>query len=125
MTCKDLIGYQLVSINDDKIVVRKGNNEYILNIVEDYGDCCGYNEITTKLLISETELNRNPIITNVEITEDSDDYAGMSGRIAFFGEYKPLAVVDTYSSSGSGWCYGACVWVRCDALEINDTVSSW
>ena len=125
MTCKDLIGYQLVSIDDYRIVVRKDDTKYTLYIEEDYGDCCGYNEIATKLLISETELNRNPIITNVEITEEDGDSDGMSGRIAFFGEYKPLAVLDTYSSSGSGWCYGACVWVQCDALEINETVSSW
>ena len=125
MTCKDLIGYQLVSIDNEKIVVRKDGTEYILHIKEDYGDCCGYNEITTKLLISETELNRNPIITNVEITKENDDYDGMSGKIAFFGEYKPMAVLDTYSSSRSGWCYGACVWVDCEALEINEEVSSW
>lgn len=125
MTCKDLIGYRLVSIDDNKIVVRKGITKYVLNIKEDSGDCCGYNEITTKLLISEKELKRNPIITNVEMTEENSDYDGMSGRIAFFGEYKPMAVVDAYSSSGSGWCYGACVWVQCDALEINEEVSSW
>ena len=124
MTCKDLIGYQLVSIDDEKIVVRKNETEYILRIREDYGDCCGYNEISTKLLISETELSRNPVITNVEVTDvDCDDGAG--GKIAFFGEYKPMAEVDAYSSSGSGWCYGACVWIECDALEINETISSW
>ena len=125
MTCKDLIGYQLVSIDDTKIVVRKDNTEYVLNIEEDCGDCCGYNEITTKLLISDTELNRNPIITNVEMTEDEDDCAGMSGKLTFFGEYKPMAVVDTYSSSGSGWCYGAYVSIHCDVLEINEILSTW
>lgn len=125
MTCKDLIGYQLVSIDDSRIVVRKDNTEYILNIEEDYGDCCGYNEIATKLLISDTELNRNPIITNVEMTEGEGDYGGMSGKLTFFGEYKPMAVVDTYSSSGSGWCYGACVSIHCDVLGINDELSSW
>lgn len=125
MTCKDLIGYQLVSIDDEKIVVRKNGTEYILHIREDYGDCCGYNEITTKLLISETELHRNPIITNVEVTEDLGEYDGASGKIAFFGEYKPMAEVETYSSSGSGWQYGACVWIECEALEISETVSSW
>lgn len=124
MTCKDLIGYQLVSIDDSKIVVRKGDTEYTLNIEECPGDCCGYNDIVTKLLISDTELNRNPVITNVEITNEVDGH-GESGRIAFFGEYKPMAVVDTYSSSGSGWAYGAFVWVYCDALKINEEVSSW
>ena len=125
MTCKDLIGFQLVSIDNDKIVVRKGNHEHTLYINEDYGDCCGYNEITTKLLISETELHRNPVITNVEITKESGEYDGASGKIAFFGEYKPMAEVESYSSSGSGWQYGACVWIECEALEINEEISSW
>ena len=61
MTCKDLIGYQLVSINDEEIIVRK---------------------------VGKEELNHNPIITNVES-------------------------VNSYSSSDSGWCYGACVTVEC------------
>lgn len=125
MNLKDLIGYRLVSIDDNKIVVRKGITKYVLNINEDCGDCCGYNDITTKLLISETELKRNPVITNVEITEDLGEYDGAIGKIAFFGEYKPMAEVDTYSSSGSGWQYGACVWIECNALKINETVSSW
>lgn len=124
MTCKDLIGYQLVSIDNEKIVVRKENTEHILHIKEDYGDCCGYNDIATKLLISETELYRNPIITNVTTETDDENY-GASGKIVFFGEYKPMAEVDTYSSSGSGWCYGACVWIECDALDISETISSW
>lgn len=125
MTCKDLIGYQLVFIDDENIVVRKDNTEYVLNIKEDSGDCCGYNEITTKLLISETELNRNPIITNVEIDEVEDEWEGMNVKLTFFGEYKPIAIVDTFSSSGSGWCYGACVSINCEVLGINEILSSW
>lgn len=125
MTCKDLIGYQLVFIDDENIVVRKDNTEYILNIKEDSGDCCGYNEITTKLLISETELNRNPIITNVEIDEVEAEWDGMNAKLTFFGEYKPIAIVDTFSSSGSGWCYGACVSINCEVLGINEILSSW
>ena len=59
------------------------------------------------------------------MTEEEDDEDGMSGKLTFFGEYKPMAVVDTYSSSSSGWCYGACVSIHCDVLEINETLSSW
>ena len=32
MTYKDLIGYQLVSIDDERIVVRKDNATYVLDI---------------------------------------------------------------------------------------------
>lgn len=124
MICEDLIGYQLVSINDGQIVVQKDNKKYYLNIDDYSGDCCGYNEITTNLLISETELNRNPVITNVEMTSDEEG-EGMSARLTFFGEYKPMAIVDTYSSSGSGWGYGAYVSIVCDALGINEEMSYW
>lgn len=124
MICEDLIGYQLVSINDGQIVVQKDNKKYYLDIDDYSGDCCGYNEITTNLLISETELDRNPVITNVEMESDEESY-GMSARLTFFGEYKPMAIVDTYSSSGSGWGYGACVSIICDALGINEEMSYW
>ena len=124
MTCKDLIGYQLISINPQTIVVKKDDKEYTLYINEDYGDCCGYNDITTELFISDTDLKRNPIITNV-IMDENYEGDGSSGKLIFFGEYKPIAAVNTYSSSGSGWCYGACVTVECEMLEIDDVISSW
>ena len=124
MTCKDLVGYQLVSINDEEIIVRKDGKEFKLSICEDYGDCCGFNEIKTDLFISNEELNRNPIITNVEMGEN-DDGDGSRGRLTFLGEYNPIASVNSYSSSGSGWCYGACVTVECKMLGIDDKLSSW
>jgi hypothetical protein len=124
MNCKDLVGYALVSICDTHIVVRKGDTEYTLNIDEDYGDCCGYNEINTKLFVSETELGLNPIITNVEL-DNTNEYYGDRCKLTFFGGYKPLAIVDAFSSSGSGWCYGACVTISCDALKLNETLSSY
>ena len=125
MTCKDLIGYQLVSINDEEIIVRKDGKEFTLCIYEDYGDCCGYNDITTELFISNEELKRNPIITNVEMEEIEDEEDGSRGRLTFLGEYNPIASVNSYSSSGSGWSYGACVTVECKMLGIDDTLSSW
>lgn len=126
MNIKDLVGYQLVSINDNCIVVRKGNSEYTLNIDEDYGDCCGYNDINTKLLVSENELARNPVITNVEVEDTcSDSSYGDGTKITFFGEVKPIAELDSFSSSGSGWCYGACVTIVCNELKLDETITSW
>ena len=119
----NLIGYQLVSIDDTKIVVRKGNSTYELLIEDDNGDCCGYNDFNTKLLISETELERNPVITNVEVEEDEDD--GMSAKVTFFGEYKPVAELNSFSFSGSGWCYGACVSIVCKELDMDEIITQW
>lgn len=124
MTCKDLFGYQLVSICNTHIVIQNNTGRYVLAIEEDNGGCCGYNEVVTNLLISETELQNNPIITKVEVERDSEGDREIA-KITFFGVYKPLATVGTVSSSGSGWCYGACVSIKCKALDINEIVSCW
>lgn len=124
MKLTDLVGYQLVSINDDKIVVKKDGIEYELQLHDYPGDCCGYNEIESELFISSTELSRNPIITNV-VVEDNGSNWGNRGKLTFFGEVKAMAEVNTYSSSGSGWCYGAAVSVVCDALELDECLSEY
>ena len=125
MSCKNLIGCQLVSIDDTAIVVQKNNVQYTLKILPYEGDCCGYNDITTQLLIDETETNRNPVITRVELiaNEEGNDYS--VGKLTLFGEYKPIATVNTLSSSGSGCCYGACVTICCDMLGINEMLSQY
>lgn len=126
MTCKDLIGYQLVSIDNTEIVVQKGDEIHTLHIVENYGDCCGFNEVSTELFIDDTDTKRNPVITNVEIDSGEHPYASCdSVKITFFGEYKPIARLNSLSSSGSGWCYGACVTIVCDSLDIDEQISRW
>lgn len=125
MRIAELIGYQLVSIDDEKIVVKKDGNTYTLHIVEDEGGCCGFNEIETSLFISNEELNRNPIITNISMEVSDDEDESEKCKVTFFGEAKELARVNTLSSSGSGWSYGATVSLVCDALELDETLSSW
>lgn len=126
MNIKDLVGFQLVDINNSYIIVRKDNEQYALEIVEDYGGCCGYNEIETKLLITNDELERNPIITNITFdTSDKDESYGDSVKITFFGEVKPIATLDSFSSSGSIWMYGACVSIRCKAIDMDEVITEW
>ena len=125
MTIKDLIGYQLVSIYDTMITVRKGNSIYELYIEQDYGGCCGFNEVSTSLLISETEVKRNPVITDVVIENGNGDGYQTTAKITFFGEYKTLAELNALSSSGSGWCYGASVSVVCKALDMEETITQY
>lgn len=124
MEVKNLIGFQLAFINEEEIVVKKDNKAYSLKIINDEGDCCGYNDITAQLFISDTELSRNPVITNVTV-EREEGSDGQSAKLVFFGEYKPMAQVETYSSSGSGWYYGATVTLRCEELEINEILSEY
>lgn len=124
MKLKDLIGYQLVDLNNEQLIVSKNNKEYIIEINEDGGDCCGYNAIETQLFFNKAEKKRNPIITNIKVDheEGEDDD---TCKIAFFGESKKIGLIDAYSSSGSGWQYGATVWLECKTLNINETLTQF
>ena len=125
MILKDLIGYKLEKINNNEIVISNDNKLYILKFEEDEGGCCGYNELETTLLIDG---KNKPIITNVKYEDVSEeDKWGASEiiKITFFGENKEIANIKSKSTSGSGWCYGACVTVNCKELHIHETISSW
>lgn len=120
-----LIGSKLISFDNDGFSVILPNGEQRdFAFDEDYGDCCGYNELSTELLISADELSNNPIITNIEKT-DTSECDEDSVKIAFFGECKKIAEVNSLSSSGSGWCYGACVWVTCKQTNEKETITSY
>lgn len=125
MKLKDLVGYKLEKINDNNIIVSKDDKTYTLNFIEDSGDCCGYNELETELLIDE---NNKPVITDVVYEDCSSDdgwHDNNALKIIFFGGNKELAKISSLSSSGSGWCYGACVTVKCKELNINEELTSW
>lgn len=124
MTIKDLVGYQLISMTEEKIVVQKNGIAYTLMIVEDEGDCCGYNEITAQLYFDENNLTHNPVITNVKVTSKEVGDAN-EVEITFFGEVKVIAELTSMSSSGSGWQYGACVSIVCKDIDLNETISEW
>ena len=123
---KNLIGAQLVEFDTDHFVVRDSNG-HILNFVfeQDEGDCCGYNDLENTLLISKDELAKNPVITKVEQCEDSDFNYEEHVVITFFGEAKKLAQIDSTSASGSGWCYGACVTLKCIQTGDEEYITSW
>lgn len=55
-----IIGAQLVRLDEKGFEVKKGNSLYHFDFIEDEGGCCGYNDISTQLFISEEELARNP-----------------------------------------------------------------
>lgn len=120
-----IIGAQLVKLDEKGFEVKKNNSLYHFDFIEDEGDCCGYNDISTQLFISEEELARNPAIMKYEIVEDDDFEEGSLFRIVFFGEVKKMAEVETYSSSGSGWSYGAAVSCLCRETNEEMILSSW
>lgn len=124
MKIEDLIGYQLLKIDNEQIIVSKDNKQYVLTIEADEGDCCGYNEIKTQLFIKDNSKN-NPIITKVEIERFGRDYDGDEAKITFYGLNKKLATIDSRSSSRSGWNYGACVTIVCKELNLKEEITSF
>ena len=109
---KELFGARLLKVGAETFTVQLSNGD-IRNyeFIEDEGDCCGFNEFNI-LLIDEEEIHNNPIITNIT-EERSEDYDSDVLKVTFFGECKAIAEINSLSSSGSGWCYGACVTLKC------------
>jgi hypothetical protein len=121
-----LIGAQLVEINERGFVVRKDGELIRFSFIEDYGDCCGFNQIETKLFISKDELQRNPVITNIQEDNTCGEWNDSSNFIiTFFGEQKQIAKINSMSSSGSGWCYGASVSLRCLKTKEEEILTIW
>lgn len=120
-TLENLIGAKLIDLDDNCLIVEKDGIRYHINLEEDPGVCGGFNEIETTLLIDE---NNSPIIINTERTTDENDY-GERCIFTLLGESKPIVEINTYSSSDSGWQYGAYVKLVCNELDINVILSSW
>jgi hypothetical protein len=77
------------------------------------------------LKIFKDNIKRNPIITNVYHVEDDDSCDQHTAKITLFGEYAPLAELDSLSSSGSGWSYGACVTLECLETTESCVITCW
>ena len=121
---KDLVGFQLVDLTEEKILVRAPSGKiFTLFIEDDEGDCCGFNDITTTLEVKKNS-KINPIITKIDICNEEED-EGERCYVTFYGDSKILGSIDTHSSSGSGWNYGANVTVRCSQLSLIEILSSW
>ncbi len=119
-----LVGARLVTADDAGFeVVASNDKRYRFNFESYEGDCCGYNTISSHLLI-EDEGEQNPIITKVRHTTDEDNYS-QSCEITFFGISKPIYIAAIESSSGSGWCYGATVKLTCKECNFDEILTSW
>lgn len=132
---EELIGARLTRIDNGgfEVVLQNGENR-TFEFEEDYGGCCGYNEITTNLLLPEREsLDNAPVITEVLINDPMAN--SMVSRycihnsdcitVTFMGEYKPIAEINSESGSGSGWQYGAHAWVVCKETGKTEELTSW
>lgn len=122
-----LIGMQLIGWDDGKKILTVKDRSKLFDLVfddSDEGDCCGYNVFFAELFTSEEDLAQNPIITRVEV-EKNVECDEEKAKITFFGGAKKLLKLESLSSSGSGWTYGACVTVRCKAMELDEVVTEW
>lgn len=130
MTVKDLVGFQLVELDDEKMLVRKDGKTYMIKFDTDDGDCCGYAEVEAKLFV-ENGSPQNPVITNVKYVEedlsdgDWSDGGGNNIVITLFGELGITGQIESVCGSGSGWQYGATVTLECDELDIREVICSW
>lgn len=112
---EELFGAQILEIDtmNDEFSVKLRNGEVRHYVVEeDEGDCCGFNEFDI-LLIDNDEINKNPVITNIVSEKNEEGLDEDTLKLTFFGGHKAIAEINSLSSSGSGWCYGACVTLRC------------
>lgn len=120
---KELIGAQIVSIDETRITVELLGKKYTLELDSDDGDCCGYADFTTTMLYSKNDIN-NPIITDIKFL--NNDYPSFNTSIiTFYGSNKELAHIESEAGSGSGWSYGACVSIRCKDLNIDESLADW
>ena len=119
-----LVGASLVELNERRFIVNKDDMLICFTFEEDNGDCCGFNEITTNLFVSKEELHRNPIITSIQTERDAGNDEDRL-LITLFEEQKQLAEVESMSSSGSGWSYGATVTLHCLKTNEKEVLTSW
>lgn len=121
----ELVGARLLAFSENGFTVG-GSGGHTKSFVfdEDQGDCCGYAEMDTKLLV-ELGTKNAPVITRVEKSVEDSDYDSEVCKVTFFGESKILASINAECGSGSGWHYGACVTVRCVETKEEEILSSW
>lgn len=121
----ELIGARLLYMDDAGFGVKLSDGTvrtFIFN--DDPGDCCGYNNISARLLISHADLTNAPAITRVETINTSESEEDAL-KITFFGLEKKLAEINSLSSSGSGWCYGATASVICNETKEETVMTSY
>ena len=122
-----LIGAQVLTVSSSNVVVSVNNQEVSLDIEIKQGDCCGYADaeikpLTDVLKVYQEDTSNNPIITDIKVTEDSNNYSNQI-EITFFGESQELFEIAGEAGSRTGWSYGATVSIICDKLKLDEVIA--
>ena len=87
-----LIGAQVLTLNEDKIVVKDKNGEtFDISFEADDGECCGFTDITKELFFEPNNKN-NPIITGWNLS-DEGGWDGCRVRLTLFGLKKAFSQI--------------------------------
>lgn len=120
-----LIGAQVLTLDEDKIVVKDKNGEtFDISFEADDGECCGFTDITKELFFEPNNKN-NPIITGWNWSGTEESYGGCRVGLTLFGLKKPLAKYEFECNSGSGYCYGATITAVCSLDGKETEICYW
>lgn len=109
-TAKFLIGAKVIRVCGSSIEIQKNGKNFLITC-HDEGSYSDWWEIDTKLLISATDLAKNPIITNVKQN-------GNTFQFVIFGLSRPIAEIKAKFHNDSDWDYGCTCSIYADNKEL-------
>ena len=124
----NMIGMRLVNIEHGRIVLADKYNHNHTVTFNCYFDSWEIAEVEATLITDD--VNALPVITSIETrskinNRDEDDSTGMETVITLFGMSKPLAEINAYAGSDSGYKYGATVAITCESLSVDEDIAAW
>lgn len=109
-TANFLIGATLIDINNDSIALMKDGKVITIDYYNE-GSYSDWWEVKTKLLISKSDLSKNPIITNIKQN-------GNSYNFVLFGLNRPIAEINAEFHNDSDWDYGCTCSIYANEKEL-------
>ena len=119
---KKIIGYKLIEINEEELVIISKDNEvYVLRIENEDGF------YSSNLISISLDKKIEPIITDVkaETTTEKENEEGQRTIINFYNKKKPFAKILAYSTGEDGYKEGNNVSLHCKRLDIAEIISEW
>lgn len=109
-TANFLIGAKVIAIYADGIEVVKDGRHITIGYCAE-GSYSDWWEVDTKLLISKSDLAKNPVITNIKQN-------GNTFQFVLFGLCRPIAEFNATFHNDSDWDYGCTCSIYADGKEL-------